>query len=366
MDTKTLPATGDYLILVDPQAAASGDMTLTLYDVPPDSTAAIDADGPSVAVTSTTPGQNARLTFDGAAGQKVALEMSDVTIGPSSCCSTKVSIVKPDGTALASPASVGTSGGSIDAKTLPATGTYTILVDPQSNATGSMTLTLHTVPPDATGSILPGGAPVTITTTALGQNAQLTFTATLGQRISLELTDVDVGTSSCCSAMVSIVRPNGTNLVSPTYVGTNGAFVDTKAVTSTGTHTILFDPQGGASGSATLRLYDVPADAAGTLSIGGASASLSVATPGQNARLTFSGTAGRTVTLSASGVTIGTSGCCSTMVSVLRPDGTKLVSPTYVGTNGRTLTMTLSASGTYAVVVDPQGAATGAMTLTLS
>ena len=84
--------------------------------------------------------------------------MSDVTIGPSSCCSTKVSIVKPDGTALASPTSVGTSGGSIDAKTLPAAGSYTILVDPQSNATGSMTLTLHTVPPDATGSITAGGA----------------------------------------------------------------------------------------------------------------------------------------------------------------------------------------------------------------
>ena len=117
MDTKTLPATGDYLILVDPQATASGDMTLTLYDVPPDSSAAIEAGGPPMTVASTTPGQNARLTFDGAAGQKVALEMSDVTIGPSSCCSTKVSIVKPDGTALASPTSVGTSGGSIDAKT---------------------------------------------------------------------------------------------------------------------------------------------------------------------------------------------------------------------------------------------------------
>jgi hypothetical protein len=366
MDTKTLPATGDYLILVDPQGAASGSMTLTLYDVPSDSTAAIERGGPPVTVTTTTPGENAKLTFDGAAGERVALELSGVTIGPSSCCSTKVSIAKPDGTALVSPTSLGTSGGFIDAKTLPAAGTYTILVDPQSNATGSMTLTLRTVPPDTTGSITAGGAPVTITTTALGQNAQLPFTATTGQRISLEMTDVTVGTSSCCSAMVSIVRPNGTNLVSPTYVGTSGAFVDTKTATSTGTHTILFDPQGGASGSATLRLYDVPADVSGSLAIGGGPLPFSVSTPGQNARLTFSGTAGRTVTLTASAVSIGASGCCSTMVSVLRPDGTRLVSPTYVGTNGRSLTMTLSVTGTYAVVVDPQGAATGGMTLALS
>ena len=365
VDAKTLPATGDYLILVDPQGTASGNMTLTLYDVPPDSTAPIEAGGGPATVTTTTPGENAKLTFGGAAGQRVALEMSGVTIGPSSCCSTKVSITKPDGAALASPMSVGTSGGFIDSKTLPATGTYTILVDPQSNATGSMTLTLRTVPPDATGSITVGGPAVTATTTALGQNAQLTFTATTGQRISLELTDVTVGTSSCCSAMVSIVRANGTNLVSPTYVGTNGAFVDTKTVTSTGTHTILFDPQGGASGSITLRLYNVPADAGGTLSIGGPPSSFAISTPGQNARLTFTGTAGRAVILTASGVTIGTSGCCSTMISVLRPDGTKLVSPTYVGTNGRSLTMTLPTTGTYAVVVDPQSAATGAMTLSL-
>ena len=366
MDTKTLPATGDYLIFVDPQGSAGGDMTLTLYDVPPDSTAAIEAGGPPVTVTTTTPGENAKLTFDGTAGQRVALALGGVTIGPSSCCSTRVSIAKPDGTALASPTTVGTSGGSIDAKTLSATGTYTILVDPLSNASGSMTLTLHAVPPDTTGSITAGGAAVTVTTTALGQNAQLTFTATTGQRISLQSTDVTVGTSSCCSAMVSIVRPNGTNLVSPAYVGTNGGFVDTKTVTSTGTHTILFDPQGGSSGSATLRLYDVPADAGGTLSIGGAPSSFSIATPGQNARLTFSGTAGRAVTLTASGVTIGTSGCCSTMVSVLKPDGTRLVSPTYVGTNGRSLTMTLPVAGTYTVVVDPQSAATGAMTLALN
>jgi hypothetical protein len=222
------------------------------------------------------------------------------------------------------------------------------------------------VPPDTTGTISAGGAPVTVTTTSLGQNAQVSFSATAGQRISLEMTDVTVGTSSCCSARVSIVRPNGTNLVAPTSVGTNGGFIDTKTITTTGTHTIVFDPQGGASGSVTLELHAVPADVGGTLTIGGGPSSITIATPGQNARLTFSGTAGRTVTLTASGVTIGTSGCCSTMVSVLKPDGTRLVSPTYVGTNGRSLTMTLPVAGTYAVAVDPQGAATGGMTLALS
>jgi Subtilase family len=365
MDTKTLPATGDYLIFVDPQGTASGSMTLTLYDVPPDPVAPIEAGAP-VTVEAGTPGQNARLTFDGSAGQRIAVELTSVTIGPSSCCSTKVSILRPDGTVLVTPVTIGTSGGFIDTKALSTTGTHTILVDPQSNATGSVTVTLHSVPADATGTISAGGSPVTVTTTALGQNAQLTFSATAGQRISLELTNVTVGPSSCCSSRVSIVRSNGTNLVAPTFVGTNGTFVDTKTVTTTGTHTILFDPQGDASGSATLELHNVPADVGGTLTIGGGPVTFAIGTPGQNARLTFSGTAGRTVTLIASGVTIGTSGCCSTQLSVLKPDGTRLVVPTYVGRNGRSLTMTLSVTGTYAVVVDPQDAATGAMTLALS
>jgi hypothetical protein len=354
------------MILVDPQGTASGSMTLTLYDVPPDATGDMTPGGPPVTVTTDTPGQNGKVSFNGSAGQRVALELTGVTVGTSSCCSTKVSILKPDGTTLASPTTVGTSGGFIDTKTLPVAGAYTVLVDPQSNATGAMTLTLHDVPADTEGSITPGGAPVTVTTTALGQNAKLTFTASLGQRISLEMTDVTIGTSSCCSTKISILRPNGTSLVSGTLVGTNGGFVDTKSITTAGTHTILVDPQVAASGGITLRLHDVPPDVGGALSIGGAPVSLTIATPGQNAKLTFSGTAGRTVTLTASAVTIGSSGCCSTMVSILKPDGTRLVSPTYVGTNGRSLTTTLPAAGTYSVVVDPQGAATGGMTLALS
>jgi hypothetical protein len=365
MDTKTLPETGDYMILVDPQGTASGSMTLTLHDVPPDATADLTPGGPPATVRMDTPGQNGKLSFHGSAGQRVALELTGVTIGTSSCCSTKVSILKPDGTNLASPTTVGTSGGFIDTKTLPVTGAYTVLVDPQSNATGGMTLTLHNVPADTQGSIAVG-VPATVTTTALGQNAKVTFTASVGQRISLEMSDVTIGTSSCCSTKISILRPNGTSLVSGALVGTNGGFIDTKSITVAGTHTILVDPQGAATGSMTLRLHDVPPDVGGTLTIGGAPVSFAIGTPGQNAKLTFSGTAGRTVTLTVSGVTIGTSGCCSTMVSILRPDGTKLVSPTYVGTNGRSLTTTLSVTGTYSVFVDPQGAATGGMTLALS
>jgi hypothetical protein len=132
-----------------------------------------------------------------------------------------------------------------------------------------------------------------------------------------------------------------------------------------GTYTILLDPDGKAVGSATATLHDVPPDVTGSVAIGGDPLPVTMTTPGQNARITFAGTAGRAVTLRLSAVTIGTSLCCGARVSIFRPDGTALVSPTYFGTSGKTLTATPATTGTYAVVVDPQKTATGGVTLEL-
>jgi hypothetical protein len=111
----------------------------------------------------------------------------------------------------------------------------------------------------------------------------------------------------------------------------------------------------------TLTLYDVPPDLTGTLAIGGAAMTATIATPGQNARLTFDGAAGQRVSLRLSDVTI-----LSSYVTIFRPDGTRVGSQNLVTTSGRTITVDLSANGTYTIVVDPLGAATGGMTLTLS
>jgi hypothetical protein len=51
---------------------------------------------------------------------------------------------------------------------------------------------------------------------------------------------------------------------------------------------------------------------------------------------------------------------------MLKPDGTNAVPPILVGTFGATMTATLPVGGRYSIVVDPQGAATGSVTLALS
>jgi hypothetical protein len=360
IDTKTLPTTGAYTILVDPQLAATGSATLQLYDLPSDATAPITPGGAAVSVTTTVPGQNAKLTFSGTAGARVS-----VSVGPS-CCSVKVSMTKPDGTSLVSATSFGTTGGFIDTKSLPTTGTYTIVVDPQAAVVGSVTVRLYDVPTDSAGSITPGGAPVTVTTTVPGQNAKLTFAGTAGRRISLTLSGVTIGTSTTSSLKVSITKPDGTVLLAATSLGTNGGFIDTKSLATTGTYTILVDPQLTATGSATLQLHDVPADTAGSITPGGAPVTVTTTVPGQNAKLTFAGTAGRRISLTLSGVTIGTSTTSSVKLSITRPDGSALIGATTLGTNGAYFDVkSLSLSGIYTILVDPQGTATGSATLQL-
>src|SRR4029078_1841735 len=62
-------------------------------------------------------------------------------------------------------------------------------------------------------TIVPGGDPVTVTMTSPGDDARLVFEGAVGQRISLKLSDVTIGTSCCSSAKISILKPDGTTLL---------------------------------------------------------------------------------------------------------------------------------------------------------
>ena len=349
IDTRELPTAGTYTILIDPQGGTTGSATVKLYDVPADAGGPITAGGPAVSISTGTPGQNGRLTFDGAAGQRVSVKLSSVTF------SSSLSLLRADGSSIGTATSVGSGGGLLDTRTLPDAGTYTILVDPTANAIGSATVTLYDVPPDAGASITPGAPSVTVSTATPGQNAKVTFDGSAGQRVSLK-----VGPSTMSQAFVGIAKPDGTTLVNNATFTTSGTFVDTRTLPVAGTYTITVDPYVAATGSATLTLYDVPADLIGSASIGGSPLSVSFSTPGQNARMTFDGTAGQGLSLRLSSVTVA-----SSFVSILKPDGTTLVPQTSVGTAGRTITTTLPAAGTYTIVVDPQAAATGSLTLML-
>lgn len=350
LDVQALSSTGEFALVVNPQSSYTGAITLTLYDVPPDVGGPIATDGSTVNVALNVPGQNARLGFDGAAGDRFAVKVGSGFPG-----SAYVSIVGPTGAVVGGRTLVSSSGGVLDLRTLEASGRHELQVDPQGAATGSLSLNLYAVPPDPLLAIVPSGPPVTVSTTAPGQNARLTFEGTAGRSISLQLSNVSVA-----SAYVSVLAPDGSALVKNVLVGTGGAFVDARQLPASGTYAIVVDPTGTNTGSLTLALHDVPPDVSGELVAGAPALRVAISTPGQNARLTFQGTAGRRVSLALTSVSIE-----SSQVTILRPNGSTLAA-VLVSPTGRTFPLDLNATGTYVVVLDPRLAATGAMTFRLT
>ena len=102
---------------------------------------------------------------------------------------------------------------------------------------------------------------------------------------------------------------------------------------------------------------EVPPDAAAALTVGGPPQTILITTPGQNGRVTFTGRAGQPVTIFLTDITIPIA-----FVSILKPDGTTLVSNQFVG-YPKTITTTPTVDGTYTIVIDPRDTGTGSMTL---
>ena len=264
-----------------------------------------------------------------------------------------VSIFKPDGSALVSNSSVTTSGKFIDTLTLPASGTYTILINPQQY-TGSMTLVLYNVV-DIAGTISAGGSSVTTTITIPGQNSRYTFAGTSGQRVSLHMTSVTLSGS-----LVTIYKPDGTMLANYNNVTPPSAFIDTVSLPGTGTYSIVVDAFDTRIGAMTLTLYSIT-DFSGSTTIGGSSVTVTLNTPGQNGQVTFSGTSGQLVTVHVTSNTIP-----GVTVKLLKPDGSQLTS-TYSPSSSFNLTQqTLPSTGSYTIVIDPNGPGTGSLNVNVT
>src|ERR671924_554787 len=320
-------------------------------------TGSITAGGAPLVVTIPSAGDTAAITFSGTAGERVSLSAFSDSIlyswfsfsGPGPSWSSGY---------------VFTSGKFYEPVTLSATGTYTISIDPQGN-TGSVSLQLYDVPADPSGSITPGGAPVSVTTTAPGQNASYSFTATQGQRVSLRV-DTGTITSPCSCAGIEYVRiMNGGQTIGGTSPlgGNSWDFIDVRTLNA-GTYQVVVDPPGDAYGQTTLRLYDVPPDLTSPpLVVNGGSRTITLGTPGQNALFPFHGQGGQTVTLQWSTSTIS-----GTQYKIEDPNGNELRGTNWEppGTASITTTLTAGTSDNYKIYVNPFADATGNVTLTLT
>lgn len=304
--------------------------------------------GENRTITLSTANKIGLMLFEGTLGQKMCLNIVGVTIA-----SSYVSIYRPDGSTLVSNASVTSSGKFIDTLTLPAGGTYTILINPQSY-TGNMTLVLYNVV-DIAGTISPGGAAITTTITTPGQNARYTFAGTSGQRVSLNMTSVTLSGS-----VVNIYKPDGSILAGYYNVTPPSAFIDTVSLPVTGTYSILVDPFDTRIGAMTLTLYNV-VEFSGSTTVGGSAVTVALNTPGQNGQVTFSGTSGQQVTVHVTSNTIP-----GVTVKLLKPDGSQLTSTYSPSSSFNLAQQTLPTTGTYTIVIDPSGVFTGSLNVSVT
>jgi hypothetical protein len=135
----TLPVTGNYNIQVWPGQTAIGSSSIQLFSNP-DLNGSITIDGPAVTTTTSISGQYENLTFNGTVGQRIAVNISvtNDTFPPYA----EVTLLEPDGSVLFS--NWYYANATVSALTLPATGTYTVRIEPLSF--GEATIQLHSSP----------------------------------------------------------------------------------------------------------------------------------------------------------------------------------------------------------------------------
>ncbi|MEV0346464.1 VWD domain-containing protein [Nonomuraea sp. NPDC050680] len=356
LEPTVLPVTGTYTVELNPQNAKTGSLTLQLYTVT-HLTGSVIVGGAASSLTTTTPGQNGTWSFSGTSGRLVSFNFTEASFAGAT--GARVSVKKPDGSVLVSATYCGRNC-FLEPVALPVAGTYTVEFDPQDGNVGKLTAQLYTVT-DLTGSVTVGGAASSLTTTAPGQNGTWSFSGTSGRLVSFNFTDANFANST--GAQVTVKKPDGTVLVAATYCGRN-CFLDPVVLPATGTYTVEFNPRDEQVGKLTLRIYSVADLSPVSITIGGATSTLTTVTPGQNGTWTFNGTANQKVTFTFTNSSFGSS--VDAQVSVKKPDGTALGSPSYCGRNCTISATTLPATGTYTILFDPKAEKTGALTVKLA
>ncbi|GAA1647355.1 IPT/TIG domain-containing protein [Actinoplanes couchii] len=350
LDGVLLPAIGTYQLRFDPVEAKTGSITAAASIIAADANlGALTLDGVTKTVSISTAGQNGYLTLPGTAGQKIALRTSDVssTLGSRDL---KWGLFTPTGTRLSTSAGAAYA----DNITLPVTGTYQVRFDPVGTRTGSFTVAAFPVIADLDlGTLTLDGVTRPAALSTAGQNAFFSFAGTAGQRIAVQTTGASAS-FGCCKLSWGLFTAGGTRLGGATGNG----YLNPVSLPSNGTYQLRLDPVENVTGSVTVAAWDVPADVnLGGLTTDGTSKTVSITNSGQNGYLTLSGTSGQKLTIKGSRAS-SAFGCCYVAWTLKRPDG----SAQKRWTSNATGKVTLTATGTYRLYVDPIANRVGSIT----
>jgi YD repeat-containing protein len=345
-----LPIAGAFALRVIPPGTGAATFTVLLSRP---LTGALALDGPATTFQTTRAGQTGRYTFSGTAGQSLTMQ---ATAGASFPSGVQVTVYRPDSYQLAT-TTLSTNGDTakLDLAPLPATGTYTVVVQPSGTDTGTVSLRLVS---EATGTLAVDGAASSLSL-GTAQNGRYTLSAVnVNDLVGVGVTALGLTPAGGFLQFI-LVRPDGTNHWVNSVTGPTSLQVP--ALPIAGTYALRVIPSGTAAATFTVLLSR---PLTGTLTVDGAASSFQTTRAGQTGRYTFSGTAGQNLTMQA---TAGASFLSGVQVTVYRPDSYQLATTT-LSTNGDTAKLDLAplpATGTYTVVVQPSGTDTGTVSLRL-
>src|SRR3984957_20556152 len=267
------------------------------------------------------------MLFDGTAGQAASFLLNNSTFS-----NFTTTIIAPGGRQLAT-ANTGSSSLYIEIPgELPVTGTYTIMV--LGASTGSVLVNSYVIPANVVKTISIGGAAVNVATTVPGQNIDLTFPGTVTQQATLYLSAITY--TGCNSLLVTVLNPDNTTLATGADCNGTTLYVDIPALPQSGTFTIVIDPQGATIGGLTATL-DNAATTKSTIAEGGSPVTLTIAQPGQQGNLSFSGKQGDRISLLMSSVTIPSSNVYIQNTAALKAGTKYTIEMDYFQNNGPSL-----------------------------
>jgi len=355
-----LPESGTYTFLIDPAGELTGSVKLSTSTVT-DVTGAIvpSAEGAEEPVTISTPRQNARYSVKVKTGQEVAVQIDS----PTFTGKYHLEWLTPKGTFIDSSYRNGTESGFWARHHFPHAGTYTLVVNPEGTATGSVDLTLWDASAKTGESITPteGGQSKSFSLDVPGQATGVTFAGTAGDRVLFEFSEITF------SGWAAIHTPSGSTLGAGEGSLPKGGKQVLEPVTlpATGTYTVWFESliPNGETGSVKFTAYKPPADLTGSIvpTTEGAEKAVTLS-PAQNARYSVSVEAGESVSVEATNSTFNG----TYRLEWRDAEGGLVTWNSWSGTSGGFWgPQEFKSTGTYTLVVNPEGSASGSVDLEL-
>ena len=318
--------------------------------------ASLVPNGAAQALSVSSANQYGVFTFNALAGQWLSVQLSALTTTPAGS-TVPYTVYSPANVVIAS-GSVSATNLSIHLPALTLSGAYLIAFDSGAGPLQlSATLQSDTI-------LAPTETPTTVAITVSGQSQRLAFTLTAGQTLALTVGSISTVPADT-SVPIVIYGPNGSILAYTTVNTSSGYTIFNLPNLAAGTYTVSVVPNNAATATMQFTLFP---GVTGTLSpTATTSAAFSTLAPNQNAYLTFSGTAGENLGLALTNLTLSSTAATGANVYIYNPDGSEVnYMPCNVGTSCGVSLTNLPQTGTYQVVVVPNGPATMSFDLTLS